>query len=321
MDRYDEAKAFEFYKKVIALDPDGKKGATDYDTGRPNGTEKVTYTQYAEFNIGTAALSARPPDPALLQAFIKKYPKGGIVNEAFSQLSRAYFLRTGTKDEASKFYTDYVGRFPRDVQALSAWVQRILSDKEPVDKGIDLANKALELIRSDAKPDSTQAVSLRDASIVALNLARLFNLKGDKAKAVETVDAASKEAGDTAQIIPSIAQAYIDLGAEDKALAVYGPAFYKKNIGAPVVLRGYATFWTNQNKNLDGALEAAKKGTELAADDYRSWTTLGNVHLKLKNAAEAIKAADKAIQVAPAGFQEVAKRLADQIKNQAAAIK
>ena len=54
----------------------------------------MSYTQLAEFNIGGAGLSARPPDPAAMQAFIKKYTEGVIVRDAYQRLSGAYYLRT-----------------------------------------------------------------------------------------------------------------------------------------------------------------------------------------------------------------------------------
>ena len=57
-DRYDQAKAAELYKQVVALDPNGTKGSTEY--GRDK--EKVSFTQFAEFNVASSAMSARPPD-------------------------------------------------------------------------------------------------------------------------------------------------------------------------------------------------------------------------------------------------------------------
>jgi len=317
----DEAKAIELNKKILVLDPDGKSGSNDFSYGTSGAIEKVTYAQYAEYNIGTAAARARPADPGPLQAFIKKYPRGEIVRAAFSQLSRTFYQKTATKTETSKFYEDYTDRFPQDVSALAAWIQRILQDKEPLDKGIALAQKAMTLVKVKTTADSTPASPVDVGLSLALPLARLYDLKGEKAKALETIETVRKEVGEDSRIITSIAQAYLDIGAEDKALTAYGPAFLKKNLNAPVALRGYAAFWTNQNMNLASALEAAIKGTELAGNDYRSWTTLGNVYLKLRKPAEAINAAEKALQVAPAGFQEVANRLAGQIKSQAAAIK
>ncbi len=325
-DRYDQVKAAELYKKVVALDPEGKKGTTDYEPGQPGVVEKVTYTQYAEFNIGVAAMSARPADPAPMLAFVKKYPNGAMVQMAYMRLSGVHFLRTAPKDEAAKFYAEWTDRFPKDTAALSAWVQRILADKDPVDKGIELAEKAIALNKAQAEAmakagtRSTAAMPM-GGSPLELNLARLFALKGDKAKAVAMVDEAAKAAGDNARVLPGVAQAYMDIGAEDKALAFYGPEFLKKNLANAQALSGYAMFWSRQEKNLDSALEAAKKNVELAPANYAGWTTLAQVYIKLKDAPEALKAADKALEVAPAAQKANVQRVVDQIKTQAAAIK
>jgi tetratricopeptide (TPR) repeat protein len=307
-----QEKAAEFFQKVIALDPKGTQGQVEF------GPDKVSFAEYAEFNLGTTAIYFKqPPDPGPLRALIEKNPGAKIARPAYLFLGLAYYQRTAPKAEAANFFAEFAGRFPEEIRAKSIWIQRILQDKEPVDQGIELALRGLEQANAAAPTEFSAA----DKSVLALNLARLYNLRGNRAKAVETVDAAFHETGENAQTLSSIAQAYLDLGREAKALAVYGPAFSQKNNGSAATLRGYATFWASLDKNLDSALEAARKGAELAPGDYRSWTTLGNVYLKLKNAAEAVKAAEKALQVAPAGFQSVARRLADQIKTQAAAIK
>jgi tetratricopeptide (TPR) repeat protein len=314
-------KAAELYKQIVALDPEGKAGAADYQG------EKASYTELAEFNLGLAALVARPParpDPEPLRAFTKKYPDARIVKDAYLRLSSVFYLRAAPQDQAAKFYEEYVGRFPQDVPALSAWVQRIIQDKWPIDKGIELALKAIEIQKASPPPPpgtKPPAVPMMPGASMSLNLGRLYALKGDKAKALETVDAAAKEIGDNARMIPAIAQAYLDIGAEDKALAIYGPEFLKKNIGNAAQLGPYASFWTRQEKNLESALEAAKKAVELAPDNPMGWTTLGNVYLRMKNAAEAVKAADKAVEVAPAAQKAIVQRLADQIKSKAASIK
>ena len=323
-DLYRTEKAAELYKQIVALDPEGKGGMTEYGGGRGEAPEKVSYTQYAEFNIGTAALSSRPPDPAALQAFIKKYPEGLIVRDSYQRLSGVYYQRTASKEEAAKFYEEFAGRFPKLISPLTAWVQRILQDKEPVDRGIELALKAIEMQKAAPRPTGAaaeRAMPMIPGASMSLNLGRLYGLKGEKAKAVETIDAAAAESGDNARMIPSIAQAYIDIGAEDKALALYGPEFVKKNIGRAASLSPYASFWARQEKNLDSALEAAKKAVELGPENPMGWITLGTVYVKLKNAAEAVKAADKALEVAPPAQKAVIQRQVDQIKSQAAAIK
>ncbi|MCX6561345.1 MAG: hypothetical protein NTZ26_12630 [Candidatus Aminicenantes bacterium] len=327
-DRYDQVKAAEFYKKVVALDPDGKKGTTLYEPGQPGVSEKVTYTKYAEFNIGIAALGTRPADPAAMLAFVKKYPGGEMVKTAYARLSGAYFARTAPKDQAATFYAEYAARFPNDAMPLTAWVQRILQDKEPVDKGIELAKAAIAMSKSSAAPQGAVPGTVMVGpggvimnSSLELNLARLYALKGDKAQAVATVDAAIKTAGDNARALTSFAQAYLDIGAEDKALACYGPDFLKKNLANATVLTPYASFWARQEKNLDSALEAAKKAAELTPDNFVAWTSMAQVYVKMKNGAEAIKAADKALAVAPAAQKANVQRMVDQIKTQAAAIK
>jgi len=318
-DLYRTEKAAEFYRQIIALDPEGKGGTTDYQG------EKVSFTQYAEFNLGAGAMSARPPDPAVLQAFIKKYPSGAMVKDAYMQLSRAYYAQTAPKDQAAVFYAEYAGKYPQDIPALTAWVLRILLDKEPVDKGIELALKVLELQKAAPRPaggaPAEKAVPMVPGASMALNLGRLYGLKGDKAKALETVDAAAKDIGDNARMIPTVAQAYLDIGAEDKALALYGPEFAKKNEANATALSGYASFWTRQDKNMDGALAAAQKAVALAGDVYANWMTLANVHLRMKNAAEAVKAADKALEVAPAAGKAVVQKQVELLKARAAAIK
>lgn len=333
-DRYDMAKASEFYKKVVELDPKGAKGTTDYDTGRPGQIEKVTYTQYAEFNIGAAALSSRPAVPGPMMAFIKKYPDGEMVRAGYQRLSGVHFLRTAPKEEAASFYADWTGRFPKDSAALSAWVQRILLDKEPVDKGIELAAKAIALVKLEREAAAAAApqggvpgaIAVGPGGVILnpsleLNLARLYALKGDKDKAVATVDEAAKAVGDNARMIPGLAQAYLDIGAEDKAMAVYGPAFLQKSLAAASAITPYAAFWARQDKNLDSALEAAKRAVEMNPTALVGWTTLAQVYVKMKNAPEAIKAADKALEIAPAAQKAAVQRLVDQIKTQAASIK
>lgn len=323
-DRYDQAKSAEFYKKVLALDPTGKKGTTDYQTGQEGVVEKVSFTQYAEFSLGIAALSSRPADPAPMQAFLKKYPDGEMVKTGYMRLGAVHFLRTAPKDQAAAFFAEFANRFPKDTTALSMWVQRILTDKEPVDKGIELAAKAIALnkLEMEAKGKSgSQVTTAMGGSSLELNLARLYALKGDKEKAGAVIDEALKAAGENPRMISSFAQAYLDIGAEDKAMAIYGPAFLQKSLAAAAAITPYASFWARQDKNLDSALEAAKKAVEMNPAAFAGWTTLAQVYIKMKNAPEALKAADKALEVAPAAQKTIAQRMVDQIRTQAAAIK
>jgi tetratricopeptide (TPR) repeat protein len=302
-DRYDQAKTAEFYKKVIALDPDGTKGTTEY--GRDKA--QVSFTQLAEFNVASSAMSARPPDVAPFLAFVMKYPDSQIVKDAYGRVG-SFYGRQGAKEDATRFYEDYNKRFPGEVMAYSGWVTRIIFDKEPLDKGIELAQKAISLSQGRAAMSGWQ------------NLGRLYILKGDKAKAIDAADQMMKAAsaappaggqmgaasavpmvgGPGAAGAPGAAQIYLDAGAPEKALAVYGPDYAAQNEKSGPILTRYVQFWVQQGTNLDSALAAAKKVTELSPASYSSFSSLASVYQKMKNYGEALKAAEKALSIAPA---------------------
>jgi len=322
-DRYDQAKAAELYKKVIALDPNGAAGTTDY--GRGDAKTKVSYTQMAEFNLGSNAMSARPPDVAPYLAFVKKYPDSQIVKDAYGRVS-SFYGRQGAKTEATKFFEDYTKRFPNDAQAYSGWVTRIIFDKEPLDnKSIELAQKAISLSQGRAAMGAWQ------------NLGRLYILKGDKDRAVEAADKmmaiaaappakgeevpAMRMVGGMGAGAPGAAQIYMDAGRPEKALAAYGPDYVKRNEKSGPMLTRYVQFWSQQGTNLDSALGAAKKVTELSPAAYSSFVSLATVYQKMKNYEEALKAAEKALSLAPAQppqLKESIQKTIDAIKAAAA---
>jgi tetratricopeptide (TPR) repeat protein len=109
-------------------------------------------------------------------------------------------------------------------------------------------------------------------------------------------DLAAKLKPDQGYTLAQVAGIYAKLGKADKALAVYGPEFAKKNWGDQAALSSYANFWNKQGTNLDDAAAAAKKSVELTSDYYNNYV-LGQVLFKLKNYAEALKAAEKAVEL------------------------
>ena len=100
-------KIIKFFKEVLALDPDGKKGTTDYDD------KKVTYTEYAEFSLGIIAFQTEKRDIEPLRAFIKKYPESPLLRNAYSYATM-YYGYSSTKEEADKFFEEYVAKYPDD---------------------------------------------------------------------------------------------------------------------------------------------------------------------------------------------------------------
>jgi tetratricopeptide (TPR) repeat protein len=321
------AKGKELYRKVIALDPDGKAGNYTFEYVKAT----VPYTQAAEFDLAQASVYDRKPDAAPLKAFIAKYRQSPLLKEAYGYLASYYQYYAAqdaaTKDEATKFYDTYIAKYPNDASVLNSYVEKIVKDKGPVAKGIDLAEKVKEIQGYPPNPSYAQ------------NLAQLYILKGDSAKADEeygkdfldnyistsiyaltgyanfwleqgkNLDSVETAADTAVKIAPAsqwytlqtAAGIYMKLKKPDKALAVYGPEFIKKNTADQAVLASYAAFWSRQGEkqlgmNLESALEAARKAVGLTSDYYNNYT-LGNILFKLKKHDEALKYAEKALEL------------------------
>jgi tetratricopeptide (TPR) repeat protein len=93
------------------------------------------------------------------------------------------------------------------------------------------------------------------------------------------------------------AQNYVKLGKEDKALKIFGPQYATKHQDDATVLNSYAMFWATQGKNLESALDAAKKSVELQ-EAYYNWDTLAPVYQKMDKLEDALKAEVKAHELA-----------------------
>jgi len=64
----------------------------------------------------------------------------------------------------------------------------------------------------------------------------------------------------------------------------------------PNHLRQYARFWAGQGQNLNSALEAAERMVSLTPTAF-NYDTLSLIHIKLKDYPEALKAAEKAVEM------------------------
>jgi tetratricopeptide (TPR) repeat protein len=328
---YDEEKAKELYQEVLTMDPDGKKGTTDYEE------EKVTFTEYAEFSLGAMAAFAREMDPEPLKAFVAKYPESPLMKSAYQRLSYYYGFRA-PKEESQAFFEEYTAKFPDDPRVLDTYITRIIRDKDNIDKGIELAEKIKEIMKYNPEPR------------YQLDLAELYMLKGEKDKADEAfgkqfiegrvsrmtsdlmgyatfwvnqktntesaeamMELALKLDPESSYRLRTAAQNYIKLGKEDKALNVFGPAYIAKYQDSANDLNSYAWFWAGQGKNLEGALDAAKKSIALQ-EAYYNWDTLATVYQRMKNYPEALKAAEKAYELADDNIKVRVQAKIDQIK-------
>ena len=322
-DRYSDeltAKSQELYKKILTMDLQGRTASFYNEDLKAT----VTYVEAAEFALAQNTTFSRKPDPAPLQTFIKKYPESKYVKNAYQYLGY-YYGQRATKEEAAVFFEEWTAKFPDDKNALQSYIQRIIKDKDPLDKGIALAEKLKETAGYPQNPDYQES------------LATLYALKGDPAKAddeygkdfaenyvttavyaltgyanfwidqdrnlesvEETADIVAAALG-AKKDIPSyffgqIAGIYVKVKKPDKALAIYGPEYVKKNWGEQMALSTYASFWNRQGTNLDSALEAARRSVELTSDYYNNFT-LGQVLFKMQKYDEALKAAEKAVEL------------------------
>ncbi len=312
-DRYDDAKSIEAWKKVLALDPDGKSGSYTHPYYRTTST----YTERAEFRLASIG-----SDPAPMKAFIKKYPGSEYLKQAYQRLS-GYYASAPSKSDAAAFYAEYTAKWPDDPDVLIAWISRITRDKENFEKGAELADKIRFLTRSNpivrinqalagfylAKGDAAEAdlVYGKDymtgrTSTLAYDLVGYANFWAQRGANMDAAIAAAETAvklyPDGTYYVQQLAGVYLKAGKEDKAFAAFGPEFVKKNSGSADNLESYAAFWGGQGKNLDSALEAGKMAAGLAPDDYYAWYALSTVQFARKEYAEALKSAEKTVELA-----------------------
>jgi tetratricopeptide (TPR) repeat protein len=278
------------------------------------------------------------PNLEPFKAFVKKYPQGGLAKRAWGMMG-SYYGGSAPKAEAEAFYADYTSKYPHDVDAWSGWLARIVRDKEPLDKGVEIAAKIRELTDGDplpqysrtiaelyiAKGDKAKAQDIygqtymeNQASSLAYSLVGYANFwfqQGEnKDSALEMADLAFKIYPENWYIRQQAALANVRMDKVDKAIGIFGPAFRQDNNDNVNILRNYARFWANQGKNVDDAQAAIQRAIEIAPTGMWNWDAAGAVYLKLKKYDEALKAAEKALELADADNKEYLKKKLDTLK-------
>jgi tetratricopeptide (TPR) repeat protein len=306
-------KADELYRQIVALDPEGKAGLTDVDYPKV----RVPYTEYAEFLFGRMAAIGAKAEPGPMRAFIQEYGKSLLVKTGYMFMG-IYYENYAPKDAAQAFFEEYTGKYPDDLSALGSYVRLIIKDKEPLDKGIRLADKISELTSYNPEPYDIR------------NHAALLWLQGDKAKAkeifgkeflknqksaiayqlssyadfwsereanldqtVEAIELAVKIQPDIPYLRQAAATIYARVNRPDKALEVFGPEFAKENYDKSDALYPYAWYWNQQGKNLESALEAVRRLIEIQPG-LTYFDIQAQILLKLKNYDEALQSAERA---------------------------
>jgi tetratricopeptide (TPR) repeat protein len=316
----DAAKAQEKYKEVVAIDPEGRAGSyTDEDSW-----VTAPFTEFARLFLATASLRGRNPAAAPVKAFIAQNPKSRLVKVAYAEMGN-YYAGGAPKEEAAEFFSEYTSRFPDDPAAAAMWLARVLRDRGPAEKAVELAGRLRELSAAMPDPRISQMIARaydlageKDRAEAAYGRmfiqGRVDSLASDLAAYVdywvekkENLESATAMAETAARLKPGdpyyirrVAYAYCVAGQEAKALEVYGPAWLEKSGAGSTAqdIRSYATFWLRQGNNLDSALAAAQKTVELEPRTYYMWTTLSDIYAKMGNKPDAIKAAEKAVELA-----------------------
>jgi tetratricopeptide (TPR) repeat protein len=334
-DRYVEDKAKELYRAVIALDPQGQAGLY-----KPDGEDfEVSYAEYSEFALGQMDIYTQKPTPAAMKAFLARYPESKLVKQAYQILSYFYNYQA-TKEEAAKFYQEFAAKFPDDPAVLDQWLAFINKNKDNPEKGAELAGRIQTLTKSNPirrynkdvaefnwnkgdkdKADEAYGKSFMDGQVdrLAYDLLDYANFwiqkDANKDNALAMAEMILRMKPDQTYFIQQVAAIDIKLGKMDKALALFGPAWMQKRPDSVNDLSTYASFWANQGQNLDAALVAAKRSVELKPSQYYLWSTLGNVYLKMKNYDEALKAAQKAVDLGDDSIKEYLKKNLERIRN------
>jgi len=314
--RYVEEKSLELLRKVIALDPEGKAGTTEY-LG-----EQVAYREAAAFSAAQQILYSRARDIVPMTSFIRDYPESPILKQAYFMLG-TFFSYSGSREDAGAFFEDYVARYGDDPTALNSYITRIIRDKGPVDRGIELAEKIRKLTRYNPvagyaqnlaqlhilkdekdKADDVYGRTFIEGRVTGLawDLAGFANFWHDRdtnlEAALEMALTATRLKPDHSYFLQTAAKLHIKTGNEAEALAFYGPRFAAACGDKPNDLISYARFWSGRKTNLESALEAAKKAAELQPQAPHIQDTLAMVYLALERKTEALAAAEKAAALA-----------------------
>ncbi len=323
MDRDNTAKYQEMFKEVVALDPEGRAGSY----ADPYYKVMAPFTDYAKFYLaGSAIVRGDKPDVSSLRAFIDANPRSRLLKLAYNGMDGAYYYPKATKEEADKFYAEYAARFPDYPGAVYLWLRRVVRDKGPADKAVELADRLGEMTSSNPV-ETYNAV-----------MAQAYDLAGDKAKAEaafgkafmerrvqalahslltygdywagkkENLESAEEMAALATRLEPGdayylrqAANVLMKGGDEARALEIFGPEWLKKGGDAlpDSDLYTYANFWFRQSKNLESARTAAERMTTLQPKVYFYWSLLGSLREKLGDKAGAIAAVEKALELAP----------------------
>jgi len=288
--RQHREKALEYFKEAASLDPEGKKRMRR-DTGEMVSCKEMADFQYAMTFVVTFGLI----DIDKVKAYIKNYPSGQLVKEAYLEISRFYSL---DDEEGQDFFDDFISKFPGDPDVLNAYIGKVhrirksLEDNPAYNKGVEIAERIIEVYPTithfQAAKNYAQILINKDDMDTAerafgddfltgqvqlwsdnlLSYAEFWlNQKQNIEKAEEALSRALNLAPENPEVLRRAAAAYhIHLDKPDKALEVFGPSLIPKIDGNARALYDYFKFWMTLKTNEESAENTLKILWELKPD-------------------------------------------------------
>lgn len=283
-------KALEYFKEAASLDPEGKKRMRR-DTGEMVSCKEMADFQYAMTFVVTFGLI----DIDKVKAYIKNYPSGQLLKEAYLEISRFYSL---DDEEGQDFFYDFISKFPSDPDVLNAYIGKVhrirksLEDNPAYNKGIEIAERIIEVYPAithfQAAKNYAQILINKDDMDTAerafgddfltgqvqlwsdnlLSYAEFWlNQKQNIEKAEVALARALNLAPENPEVLRRAAAAYhIHLDKPDKAQQIFGPSIIPK-IGANArALYDYFKFWMTLKTNEESAENALEIIWELKPD-------------------------------------------------------
>ena len=280
-DRAENEKAVDLYKEIVAVDPDGKMGMTDY------GKVRISCTELAEFLLGRAAcygqgIAKREGEP--LERFLEKYPASKLKKEAYTSLS-SFYSSWAKKEDKEKFFDRAFALYPDDPWLRYSYAIDAVYSKENLDRAIEVAEEMKSFGSSTAANTRAQLYALKgdlaqaeavygnefgDGLVTGL-VSALQTYASFWIRQKTNLDSAEKMLKTGIQLDPvgagcrqTLADFYLTSGKPEKALEIFGPQFIKTPDVRAYDLTWYARFWVQKKQNTESALEALELAVKSA---------------------------------------------------------
>ncbi len=248
------------------------------DTGEMVSCKEMADYQYGRTFVVTFGLI----DVDAAKAYIRNYPSGQFLKEAYLEVSRFY---RPDDEEGRAFFDEFIAKFPDDPDVLNAYVEKVrrfsqaLEGNPVFENGVEIASRIMEvypeITRFQAANSYAQFLVDKDETIAAekafgedflagqvrlwaenlLSYAEFWlNQKQNVQEAEQAVVRALNLVPDNPEVLRRAAAAYhIHLGKPDKALEVYGPGVLPRIGDRARALYDYFKFWMTLRTNEESA--------------------------------------------------------------------